>query len=172
MDVSRITSGKLKFKIENDVNLTSIVSQVAEFYRPEFNQAHRTLQLHLQPQVTGNWDAMRLSQVITNLISNSLKYGGTKPVEFHLTANENQATLRVKDYGIGIPATQLDRIFHRFERGIAENFYPGMGLGLWITRQVVEALSGKISIKSELRIGSEFTVELPRHPIYSDEITG
>ena len=169
MDFSRITAGRLRLKVESGVNLTQIITEVTRFYHSEFENAHRELQLDLQPDVIGTWDAMRLGQIVTNLISNGLKYGGKNPVKVALHATEKQATLQVIDHGIGIAEGQVNRIFNRFERAVPEHSYKGLGLGLWITRQIVEALGGKISVKSKLGQGTEFTVEIPRNPTYPDE---
>ena len=80
------------------------------------------------------------------------------------TRNNGQRTarLRVRDAGIGIPPEQRKRIFDRFERAPAERHYPGLGLGLWIAKQIVDASSGTITVESEVGVGSTFTVRLPR----------
>ena len=170
MDVSRITSGKLKLDLEDGVNLSEVVKHSISILEPEFRRVGRELRIKSQPNVTGHWDIMRLTQVVTNLISNALKYGGAKPVEVTLSANEDNAILSVKDHGIGIAEEKLGRIFDRFERAVSEHSYKGLGLGLWITRQIVEGKGGKITVRSELGKGSEFIVEIPRKPKYSETI--
>jgi signal transduction histidine kinase len=106
---------------------------------------------------------MRLEQIVTNLLSNALKYGEGRPVRLRLEEQgPGQVMLSVRDAGIGMDASVLGRIFGRFERGHSGRHYPGLGLGLYITRQVVTALEGTISVESSPGQGSLFTVVLPR----------
>ena len=81
-----------------------------------------------------------------------------------LEADENLATLSIKDFGIGIAPEHQARIFERFERAVTGQHYGGLGLGLWIVRQIVEALGGNISVQSEPGQGSLFVVSIPRLP--------
>ncbi len=165
LDVSRIRERKLKLKVE-ELNLSRIATQAAELFQPEFAVAGRTLNLTVKPDVTGHWDSIRLNQVITNLLSNALKYGGSKPVEMKVWSQNESAFLAVKDQGIGIEDDNISRIFGRFERATSNPNYKGLGLGLWISKQIVEAFRGKISVQTSLGQGSEFTLELPTNPSY------
>jgi signal transduction histidine kinase len=99
--------------------------------------------------------------VVNNLVGNALKYGQTKPVEVDLTTEDSQAVLRVTDHGIGIDEDHQRRIFQRFERAVSTRDFGGFGLGLWISRQIVEASGGKIDVQSALGRGATFTVRLP-----------
>jgi signal transduction histidine kinase len=110
----------------------------------------------------GAWDASRLDQVITNLLSNAIKYGAGKPVEITVDVTGDRAVLAVHDYGLGIPTEDQDRIFRRFERAASSRNYAGIGLGLWIVKQIVEALGGTVSVDSRPELGATFTVDLPR----------
>jgi signal transduction histidine kinase len=111
--------------------------------------------------VVGFWDAFRLDQVATNLVGNALKYGAGKPVTVRVAASGGRAVLTVTDHGIGIPPEDQDRIFGKFERAVSERHYGGLGLGLWITRQAVEAMGGAIRVRSTPGVETVFTVELP-----------
>jgi signal transduction histidine kinase len=103
-----------------------------------------------------------LEQVITNLLSNAIKYGRGKPITLRVDYDAKMARLVVRDQGIGIAAEHLDRIFVRFERAVSSRNFGGLGLGLYIVRQIVEALGGTVRVNSELGVGSMFTVSLPR----------
>jgi signal transduction histidine kinase len=111
--------------------------------------------------VVGNWDRLRLDQVITNLMANALKYGAGKPIAVTVDRCERHARLVIEDHGIGIAAADQGRIFERFERAVSDRHYGGLGLGLWICRQIVEALEGTIRVESEAGQGSKFSVVLP-----------
>jgi signal transduction histidine kinase len=109
----------------------------------------------------GQWDPIRIEQVVTNLLTNAIKYGAGKPVEVEVTQLEGQAVIRVTDHGIGIEPKHQARIFQRFERAVSSRYFGGFGLGLWIARQLVDASGGKIAVHSALGEGASFTVTLP-----------
>ena len=162
LDVSRITSGRLSLELE-DVDLGSLVREVLARY--ESHAARAGSELHfegVEAGLTGRWDRLRMEQVVTNLVDNAVKYGGGRPIHVRLEPDRSGARLTVRDEGIGIAPEYLPRIFGRFERAVSERHYGGLGLGLYITRTLVEALGGKVRVESELGRGSTFTVELPR----------
>ncbi|RKG69590.1 GAF domain-containing protein [Corallococcus sp. CA054B] len=161
LDVSRLSAGKLELVLE-PLELGALVREVAERFEQEYARSGTPLELSLAPEVVGQWDRLRLDQVFTNLFSNALKYGRGNPVHVSLEVEEDRARLRVKDGGIGIAKEHLPRLFHRFERAVSERNYGGFGLGLWIARQIVEAMGGHIEVESVLGEGSTFIVELPR----------
>jgi signal transduction histidine kinase len=105
---------------------------------------------------------MRLEQVVGNLLANAMKYGAGKPVELHLEQDDGKVRLKVRDFGIGIAKEDRERIFERFERAVSVRHYGGFGLGLWIVREIVQALGGAIDVESTPGQGSTFTVTLPR----------
>ena len=119
MDVSQITADKVRINVEDAVNLTAILQDLIQIYETQFKMANHELQYNIQPAVIGHWDAMRLGQIITNLIMNALKYGGSKPVEVTLLADEKWAVLSVKDQGVGIAEDKISLIFERFERAVS-----------------------------------------------------
>jgi signal transduction histidine kinase len=160
LDVSRITAGRLALEVE-DVDFGAVVQAVVGRSREQAGAVSLTLDVQ---SVTGRWDRLRLDQIITNLLSNALKYGAGHPVVVRLTGNAEVATLEVEDRGIGIDETQRVRLFTRFEHGVPSRFEGGFGLGLWITHQIVEAMGGTIAVSSEPGQGSVFSVVLPRHP--------
>jgi signal transduction histidine kinase len=122
------------------------------------------LRIQAPEPVVGQWDRSRLEQVVTNLVDNALKYGPGKPLELHLQVRDGLAVLTVSDQGIGIEAHNLTRIFNRFERAVSERNYGGLGLGLYISREIVEAMGGSIRVESQPSVRTSFTVELPCAP--------
>lgn len=123
--------------------------------------AGSSLQLTVPEALPGTSDSTRLEQVVANLLSNAIKYGNGKPIRVTLQAEDGIARIVVTDQGIGIAAAAMKRIFDRFERAVSVRHYGGLGLGLYITRQIVEALGGAIEVNSREGEGSTFTVTLP-----------
>jgi signal transduction histidine kinase len=161
LDVSRIGAGKLELEWE-DVDLAEVVREVVTRFEPQAAKAECVVSVRSPPwPVVGRWDRLRLDQVVTNLLSNSLKYGAGKPIELAVDADHGHALLSVRDQGIGIEPGNLSRIFDRFERAVSERHYGGLGLGLYITRQIVEALGGSIEARSTPGEGATFVVTLP-----------
>jgi signal transduction histidine kinase len=111
--------------------------------------------------VIGVWDRSRLDQIVTNLVTNAIKYGPGKPVQVAVSRDVESAELRVRDHGIGIPAEQQERIFGKFERAASQRNYGGLGLGLWITRELVELMHGSVRVESTEGEGATFIVSLP-----------
>ena len=161
LDVSRIGAGRLLLEPQ-PVDLAELTRAVVARFaaQPEAPP----IEVVVEARPAGAWDLFRLDQVITNLISNALKYGGGKPVEVTVGLDGAWARLSVVDHGIGVAAGEQERIFGRFERAVPARNYAGLGLGLWIVRQVVEASGGTVSVESALGEGARFTVRLPLSP--------
>src|SRR5690606_30850827 len=123
--------------------------EVLSRFELELAAAKCTLHAALAPTLVGRWDRLRLDQVVNNLVSNAIKFGSGKPVEVSLEQQGSRAVLSVRDHGIGIAPEHQARIFERFERAVSMHNYGGFGLGLWIARQVVEALGGEIRVTSQ-----------------------
>jgi len=162
LDVTRIRAGQLKVHLE-EVDLCRVAREVVARFSSQAEQAGCPLVLQVEGSLIGMWDALRLEQVVTNLVTNALKYAPGQPIVVRAWAEEDTACLTVRDGGIGIAPELLTRIFERFERGVSERHYGGLGLGLYITRRIVEALGGSIHATSEPQRGALFTVRLPRH---------
>ncbi|HVE87484.1 MAG TPA: MASE1 domain-containing protein [Myxococcales bacterium] len=161
LDVSRIRMGKLELQLEM-VDLGKVVEEVAGRFMEQAAQAGCSLKVAPPPQpVMGYWDPLQLDRVTTNLISNAVKYGAGKPVEIAVIADGGKATLSVKDQGIGISPADQKRIFQRFVRAVSQRHYGGLGLGLWITRQALEAMGGSIRVQSTPSVETVFVAELP-----------
>jgi PAS domain S-box-containing protein len=160
LDVSRIGAGRLRLE-KQELELGALVREVATRFELEATQAGSQLEVQVEGTLRGHWDAARLEQVVTNLLDNALKYGAGKPIRVQARAENGRAVLTVTDHGIGIEPSHLNRIFERFERAVSERHYGGLGLGLYITRELVQAHGGSIRVESEPNVRTAFTVELP-----------
>jgi PAS domain S-box-containing protein len=163
LDVSRISSGRLTLRPE-PLDVRELAREVIERHAAQAEAAGCDVRLMVESSVEGRWDRLRLEQVLTNLLTNAIKYAAGKPVEIQVSARGEVAEVSVRDAGMGIHPQDAARIFDRFERAVSSKNYGGLGLGLYITRQIVEAHGGNISVHSEPGKGSTFTVALPRHP--------
>ncbi len=161
LDLSRITARRLELELE-EVDLAEVARDVVARFEEEAGRAGCTLRLDAPEAVTGTWDRLRLDQVITNLLANAVKYGPGKPVDVRVRGEPGHAVISVRDHGIGISSGDQQRIFGRFERAVSKRHYGGFGLGLWIVREIVEALGGVVRVESTPGLGSTFTVELAR----------
>jgi signal transduction histidine kinase/CHASE3 domain sensor protein len=163
LDISRITGKGLELELE-PVDLAAVVRDVVARNDEELKRARCQIRLELEPSPSGTWDRMRVEQIVTNFLSNAIKYGAGRPIDIRVDGDENAARLTVRDRGIGIRPEHQARIFQRFERAVSKSDYGGFGLGLWIVRQIVDAHGGEIHVTSAPGQGSAFTVELPRSP--------
>ncbi|HLK90366.1 MAG TPA: ATP-binding protein [Polyangia bacterium] len=161
LDVSRLAAGRLELQIE-EVDLAKVVSEVRGRLADEAQRRGCAITVRASGKTIGSWDASRLDQVVTNLLSNAIKYGAGKPIEITVEAADDRVRLAVHDHGLGIPPEDQDRIFRRFERAASSRNYAGIGLGLWIVKQIIDALGGNIKVESRPEVGSTFIVELPR----------
>jgi signal transduction histidine kinase len=162
LDISRIVGGRLRLELE-PVDLSELVRDLADRFQTAGGNGKPAVRIDLDvaASVFGNWDRLRVEQVVANLLSNAVKYGSSRPILLRMRSDGSVATLSVMDRGIGIAEADQERIFARFERAASATQYGGLGLGLFITRQIVEALGGGVRVESELGRGSTFTVELP-----------
>jgi signal transduction histidine kinase/PAS domain-containing protein len=162
LDVSAIQAGRIHIALET-IDLTATIETVVSRFQDELDRRGVDVTVHAPEPVVGRWDPMRLEQVLTNLLSNALKYGEGRPVRVAVNATADVAILHVEDHGIGMSPDVIDRIFNPFERGVPAGHYGGLGLGLYITDQLVRAQGGTISVRSAPARGAVFTVELPRN---------
>ncbi|WP_242346200.1 hybrid sensor histidine kinase/response regulator [Anaeromyxobacter terrae] len=160
LDVTRIHAGRLEVDRE-PMELGELVADVAGRFRDELARGGRRLEVRIAPGIEGSWDRLKLDQVLTNLVSNAVRYGGQGPVSIELRREAGDAVVVVADRGIGIAAEDLSRVFERYHKGMNSRAHGGLGLGLYITRRIVEAHGGTIAVASRLGEGSAFTVCLP-----------
>jgi PAS domain S-box-containing protein len=162
LDVTRIRAGRLQLQLEL-VDLADVVRDTVARLVSVGAETGSLIAVETPERCTGIWDRMRLEQITTNLLTNALKYGAGRPVQIQLAEEgAGRVVLSVRDRGLGMERSVLERIFGRFERGHSGRHYPGLGLGLYITRQIVTALEGTIEVESAPGEGSVFKVVLPR----------
>jgi signal transduction histidine kinase len=161
IDVSRITSGRVQLSPQL-ADLVELVRSVTERFREEALRTGFSLRFERHAPLWGNFDVSRVDQVLTNLLTNAIRYGRGKPIVVGVAGDRDRARFWVEDQGIGIAPEHQARIFQRYERAAPSTNYAGLGLGLWISRQLVEAMGGTISVRSQQDVGSVFTVEIPR----------
>ncbi len=159
LDVSRIRSGRLSLTMQ-PCDLSALLRTAVARATP---QRDGEIRLHAPEMLAAEGDAGRLLQVFSNLIDNAMKYSDARaPIDVTALRHGNEATVAVRDRGIGIPVEAQDRLFERFYR--AENaaqYAGGLGLGLYICREIVERHGGTIAITSTPGEGSLFTIRLP-----------
>ncbi len=160
LDVTRINAGKLGIKIE-DLNLSEALEDSLERFGTLFVDAGCLLKANIEKNIMGRWDKSRIEQVFVNLVSNALKYAPGKEISVSLMKKNDHVLFVVEDQGAGISADKLPFIFDRFVRATSSRNISGLGLGLFISKQVVEAHGGSIRVESELGQGARFIVELP-----------
>ncbi|HEX8439805.1 MEDS domain-containing protein [Archangium sp.] len=159
LDVSQLSNQRMELDLE-EVDLSALVQQTAERHEEQVRRAGGELRVSVQPGVVGHWDELRLEQVFTNLISNTLQHAAGTPVEVTLSVRGRCAVVSVSDEGPGIAPADQPRLFQRFSQ-VSARRHGGFGLGLWISRQIVEAHGGSIGVDSAPGLGATFLVRLP-----------
>ena len=160
LDVSRITRGGLDLVV-GPVDLRTLVREVLDRFALEFERRAITVTTAAPEPIPGTWDAERVDQVVTNLISNAIKYGAGRPIDVAVHATASTAVVMVRDQGVGIPEDEQRGIFEPFTRATTARHHAGLGLGLWIAQQIVLASGGRMTVESRVNQGSTFVMELP-----------
>lgn len=160
LDISRIRTGKFMLQPERS-DLVKLVKDVFHRLEPQIKETQTSLKLDAPEILIGYWDGYRLEQVVINLLTNAIKYGNKSSVLVRIYQEASEAYVVVIDQGIGISVQDQERIFEQFERAIPQQEVSGLGLGLYIAKQIVDAHKGTIKVESELGRGSTFTVRLP-----------
>lgn len=160
LDVSRVRTGRLAMN-PKPYDLAEVARRCVEAIGEQAAASHVEVTLSAPEQLPMHGDDFRIEQVITNLLTNALRYGEGKPVAVSVGSGDGQAFVSVRDQGMGIAPADQARIFQQFERTEGSAQVPGLGLGLFIARQIVEAHQGRLDVHSELGRGSEFVLVLP-----------
>lgn len=162
LDVGRMNANRMHPQLES-VDFAEVVREVVESYSPEAAFNRSPLHVHTPTKLDGRWDRLALEQIVSNLISNAIKFGAGASIDVSLDSKQdNSVQFEVHDRGIGIAEVDQERIFGRFERLAAQPGHPaGAGVGLWLVRGLVESHGGTIEVESEPAKGATFKVILP-----------
>ena len=143
--------------------MKEMITEVITQYSHQLKYTKSTVEFIVKEDMVGFWDKVRVEQVIINLLTNAAKYAPNELILITLSTFDESIRVEVKDKGPGISQENKDRIFKRFERVSDKSNIGGLGLGLYICKQIVEAHKGNIFVESELGVGSVFTLELPKN---------
>lgn len=164
LDVTRLRSGSLSIQ-PAPFDLSALSRRVVESLAQQSEAAGSPITLVAPLPVEGVWDEFRIEQVLTNLLTNAMRYGGGKPIVVEVSSSDGQATITVRDEGMGIAPADQERVFEQFERtDDSRKKAPGLGLGLYITRQIVRSHGGEVQVESTPGEGAVFCVSLPLQP--------
>ncbi len=158
LDVTRVQTGTFELYRET-FDLGALLREIAA--RSTTVHPSLSMSLQIEPNIAVQWDRIRIDQAITNLVSNAFRYGAKKPITLSAHVEGHEAVISVQDRGVGMSPEDLERIFDRFERAGRPSGSDGLGLGLWITKQIVQGHGGAIFAQSQLGEGSTFVLRLP-----------
>jgi two-component system, LuxR family, sensor kinase FixL len=160
LDVSRMRLGGLELHLK-PLDLAEVARKAVSHFQDELERSGSAITVAAGAPVPGDWDPLRIEQVLIKLVANAIKFGQGKPITVTVEETSDTARVAVSDGGIGIAPEHQERVFDRFERAVPFQI-GGLGLGLYIAREIVEAHGGTIRVQSAPGSGSTFTVELPR----------
>jgi signal transduction histidine kinase len=163
LDLSRLNAGKLALELA-PTRLDTVVERVLEELRPMAERTGSSIDLKVASLAEGLWDVMRVEQVVSNLVSNAIKYGEGKPIQVTVDQPGPFAEVMVRDGGAGISPRDRERLFAQFQRGSNTHAQGGVGLGLYIARQLSELMGGTVVFNSGENEGTTFTLKLPATP--------
>jgi two-component system OmpR family sensor kinase len=157
-DISLTGAAKLRLQ-RRQLDLVALIREVIERTR-KLADGCPPIKLTTPVSIFGLWDATRIDQVVSNLLNNAVRFSDGRPIEVVAYANDRTARIEVRDHGVGIPQERFERIFELFESGDPTN-RSHLGIGLWVVREALEAMGGKISVSSTVGKGTNFVIEVP-----------
>ena len=163
LDVSRITRGKLQFELE-PCDLAALLRDVVDDHAEVARRTGIPITVTVPEGLSGTWDRLAVEQIVDNLLSNAIKYGARTSIDLSAELHGEQVRIQVRDHGGGVSLDQRARVFERFERAVGPGQRcSGFGVGLWVVRQLAEALGGTVAIEDAMGGGALFAVTLPQH---------
>jgi signal transduction histidine kinase len=157
LDVARLASNRMSIRVE-EVDVRQMLSELVTTLAPDLEKAGCSIKVSVPDAIVGKWDRMRIEQVLTNLLSNAMKFGARHPIEVGVTTTSTNVQISVRDHGIGISADDQARIFDRFERAVSSRHFGGLGLGLYISMQILRAHHGSLHVESTPGRGACFII--------------
>ena len=168
LEVARASSGNLNLQTA-EVDLSALIRRVTANMLPLAESAGCEVRITVEDGVSALCDPTAVEQILENLLSNAIRFGPGRPVDVSFASNGAAARLSVRDEGVGISDCDKALIFERFHRSRRAKPNGGFGVGLWVTRQLVRAMRGEISVSSRRSAGSAFTVKLPLRPSSAED---
>jgi signal transduction histidine kinase len=160
LDVAKLSAGQLVLS-PSKVDLNALIHDVMARYREPVRRSKSEIRVECRDSIVGFWDRRSMEKVVTNLLTNAIKFGRGNPIDVTVTHDDGSVRLVVVDRGEGMTEETQQRIFERFERAVSSEHYGGLGMGLWVVRQLVKAHGGSIRVFSVRDVGSTFTVTVP-----------
>lgn len=160
LDVSRINTGKFNMSYEY-FNLEDYIEEFLERATTGLPNFTKLTKISVNAPVIVRWDRFRIEQVILNLFTNAIRYGGNSAIHFTVTAGGGYAYIKVKDHGPGIPKKDHKKIFERYERVNHDRVKDGFGLGLYLCSEIIKNHQGLIKLESAVGEGATFELQIP-----------
>jgi signal transduction histidine kinase len=160
LDFSRASQHGLAIE-RGPVDLAALAREVTEAARPRAAASGTEVLLDAPAAVTGDWDGPKLARALAHLLDNAVKFGHGRPVEVAAREVAGEARFSVRDRGPGVPCDERERIFGKFERAASPAHVGGLGIGLWLAREIAEAHGGTLTVEAAPGEGALFTLRLP-----------
>lgn len=160
LDISQTSREMLSFS-KQKFSLNQLVRDIIDRMESLAQSSGNGVVLSELSHVEGDWDKFRIDQVVTNLMTNAIKYSPETQILVQIWNDNEHGYFSIQDFGIGIKPEDQDEIFKRYQRGTNVTSQRGLGIGLYISQQIIEKHSGRIDVQSEVNKGSKFIVKLP-----------
>lgn len=160
LDVSRINHGRFNMHFEF-FDLEEFMDECLERASSAIKNFRQQVRIKVKAPVMVRWDRFRIEQVVLNILTNAFRYGGDSEVEVSVTAGGGYAYISIKDQGQGISPENQKKIFEKYEKGNHNRTTEGLGLGLYISNEIIKQHGGQIKLQSAPGKGSTFELQLP-----------